>query len=393
MKKYFFLFVVFCSAACIPVFSQSNPDNRVKVSYRKNILGDTLLFTVTKPLSVKKGTLQVISNLSGRRETDTAYFPIIDTANFFILVTPLRFLKEKVNISALYYPEIFNISGKCKSKKPSDPIMAVLITDNQQIFNRQVNLDAENSFSLPPMVFENRGNLMFNYNNGKKKNTKHPNMSIFQNPLPENFRDTVFNEQISYFTDTTTEAKKVFNTIQEVIQAADSVSNAKSLMLENVTVKGVRKSKAEKFNEENSTGLFNSPDERVIDCLDNDDVLSFPDCLSFLRSKVAGLNVQIDQFGENKIFWRGHETKAFFIDEIPVDIDQLLSVPVTDIAIVKAYPPPFNGSTSGGDGGAIAIYIRRGADKRPGIADDNNWLFSIRGYSPAVRKIFNTRSK
>ena len=43
--------------------------------------------------------------------------------------------------------------------------------------------------------------------------------------------------------------------------------------------------------------------------------------------------------------WRGHETKAFYIDEIRVDIEQLLGVNTADIAMLKVYPPPFFGSS------------------------------------------------
>ena len=59
----------------------------------------------------------------------------------------------------------------------------------------------------------------------------------------------------------------------------------------------------------------------------------------------------------------------------------LSGIPVTDIAYVKVFRPPFMGGFGGGSGGAIAIYTRRGNDVRatPGKGLNNN---TVTGYSP-----------
>ena len=54
-------------------------------------------------------------------------------------------------------------------------------------------------------------------------------------------------------------------------------------------------------------------------------------------------------------------------------------IPLTDIAIIKVYPPPFFGNT-GGAGGAIAIYTKRG-----GFTNDNyKNAFKVKGYTPLI---------
>ncbi|MDO9373308.1 MAG: hypothetical protein Q7T76_02765 [Ferruginibacter sp.] len=53
---------------------------------------------------------------------------------------------------------------------------------------------------------------------------------------------------------------------------------------------------------------------------------------------------------------------------------------MTDIAIVKAYPPPFFGAP-GGNGG-IAIYTRRGGEGN--YLPANRRVFKVSGYTPAA---------
>jgi hypothetical protein len=138
---------------------------------------------------------------------------------------------------------------------------------------------------------------------------------------------------------------------------AGTVEN-KFKTLKDVEVVTVKKSNIEKFNDEYSSGLFIDMSERVIDCLVNSDILSYPDCISYLQGKVAGLIVGYNE-GEMVVKWRGKKMKAFYIDEISADLDQITGVNPADIAMIKVYPPPFFDSSKG-DGGAVAIYTRRG---------------------------------
>ena len=78
--------------------------------------------------------------------------------------------------------------------------------------------------------------------------------------------------------------------------------------LKDVEVVTKKKSAIEKFNDEYSSGLFIDMSERVIDCLDNSDILSYPDCISYLQGRVAGLMVSYNE-GEMIVKWRGKEMK------------------------------------------------------------------------------------
>jgi hypothetical protein len=71
--------------------------------------------------------------------------------------------------------------------------------------------------------------------------------------------------------------------------------------------------------------------------------------------------LQIQTGGQTTLQWRG-ATPSLFLNEMPVDVSAIENIPVTDIAYVKAFRPPFFGATGGGAGGAIAIYTKKGGD-------------------------------
>src|SRR5699024_1292488 len=94
--------------------------------------------------------------------------------------------------------------------------------------------------------------------------------------------------------------------------------------------------------------------------------------------KVAGLQVRAANPTNPSISWRGG-TPGFFIDEIPVAIDQVMNIPVTNVAFIKVFRPPFMAGF-GGANGAIAIYIRRGSDVRMPVGKGLDKI-EVQGYS------------
>lgn len=107
--------------------------------------------------------------------------------------------------------------------------------------------------------------------------------------------------------------------------------------------------------------------------------LGFPNIFSYLQGRVAGLQIAPAGLGGGVARWRGSPV-TFFMDEVRVAAQQIAGIPMTDIAIVKAYPPPFIGAPGGG--GAIAIYTRRGSEVHYFPA--NRQVFKVRGYTPSA---------
>ncbi len=133
----------------------------------------------------------------------------------------------------------------------------------------------------------------------------------------------------------------------------------KAKILETVTVRAKTKDPKELMDEKYASGMFSGGDAQTFDLVNDRLSYSALNIFTYLQGKVAGL--QITSQGNNtSLSWRGG-TPQVYIDEIPTDVSMIQNIPVTDIAYVKVFRPPFMGGR-GGSGGAIAIYTRRGDD-------------------------------
>lgn len=154
--------------------------------------------------------------------------------------------------------------------------------------------------------------------------------------------------------------------------------------LESVTVAAKTKSPIQLLDDKYASGMFKGDMNSIsLDVLNDPFAKSAMDIFTYLQGKVAGL--QISGQGANaSLNWRGGSPQIY-IDEMPADVGFASSINVNDIAMVKAFRPPFMGGTNGANG-AIAIYTRRGGDvqQEPGKGLSSS---RIEGYS-AIREFY-----
>jgi hypothetical protein len=152
--------------------------------------------------------------------------------------------------------------------------------------------------------------------------------------------------------------------------------------LEAVTVKARTKSKQQVMDERYTSGFFSGGDAISFDLTDDVTAMGAMNIFTYLQGRVAGLQITTGG-GGTTLSWRGGRP-ALFLNEMPVDVQQIESLPVTDIAYVKAFRPPFFGATGGGAGGGIAIYTKKGGDSKPSTNDASSGLEKgkLAGYSP-----------
>jgi hypothetical protein len=127
-----------------------------------------------------------------------------------------------------------------------------------------------------------------------------------------------------------------------------------------------------------TSGMFSGGDAHEFDLVNDPFVGSSLNIFQYLQGKVAGLQINA-MSNPPSLSWRGG-TPSLFMDEVPVTADMISTIPVTDIAYVKVFPPPFMGAPGGGTGGGIAIYTRKGGDEKqePGKGLSNN---TVSGYT------------
>jgi hypothetical protein len=136
--------------------------------------------------------------------------------------------------------------------------------------------------------------------------------------------------------------------------------------LQEVIVKARVKTKEQAIDERYSSGLFAGGDAQTFDFMNDPAAAGALDILSYLQGRVPGLMISGQGTGMS-LSWRG-STPDLYLDQFPLGVEQIQSLNVRDIAMVKVFRPPFFGSSGGGAGGAIAIYTKKGGD----FKGDNN---------------------
>ncbi|WP_447642454.1 MULTISPECIES: hypothetical protein [Chitinophagaceae] len=157
----------------------------------------------------------------------------------------------------------------------------------------------------------------------------------------------------------------------------------KTTNLEAVAVKTRAKSPLQVMDEKYTSGMFSGGSGTSFDLVNDMTAASSMNILQYLQGRVAGLQINNPMSPSPSLQWRGG-TPQVYLNEMPVDIQTIINMPVTDMAYVKTMPPPFMGGFGGGSGGAIAIYTKKGDERS---ANDVNTSKSlphqlIAGYSP-----------
>jgi hypothetical protein len=155
--------------------------------------------------------------------------------------------------------------------------------------------------------------------------------------------------------------------------------------LATVEIKARQKSATEEMDKKYATGLFSGGDAHEFDLVNDPFASTSMDIFQYLQGKVAGLQINATT-SPPTLSWRGG-TPQIYLDEMPTSPDMVSSVPVSDVAFIKVFQPPFMGGSGGGSGGAIAIYTRKGGDQKqePGKGLSNN---SVSGYT-AIRQFYS----
>lgn len=156
-------------------------------------------------------------------------------------------------------------------------------------------------------------------------------------------------------------------------------------VLATVNIKARAKSTLDEMDKKYTSGLFSGGDAHEFDLVNDPFAKSALDIFQYLQGKVAGLQINTSS-NPPTLTWRGG-TPQVYMDEMSSTTDMIATIPVSDVAYIKVFPPPFMGGIGGGSGGAIAIYTRKGGDQKNDNAKglSNN---SVSGYT-AIRQFYS----
>ena len=385
MKKLILSVILFTA---VHVWSYAQNKGSATVSIERVPDTDSIWISLQQTAFVKAGTLMVVAKAMNAGITDTLYYPVIDTLNSFLLTVPENFQNNKISISTFYYPGLRQVTGTLNNSKISSSLLMFVFGKDIPNYNKAIEVKEDKHFVLPKLVFENKATIFFSFLGTKRK--QKPDIAIELLPKTKDFDSvttTVFDFAANLFTSNEYDSLKLINKLPPNAVRVEG----KGKELQQIIVTGTRKTKLEKYKEQFSSGLFADIMEREYDFLDNDDILTYPNCIMFLQTRTPGLTMNLDtSTGQQALYWRTGKIKAYFIDEMEVNIDQMLSLDVTTIAYMKLLPSVLVGTMNPGNGGVVVVYTRKGDFVRQG-SFQNNYIFSIKGYTPADYILFSAK--
>jgi len=291
------------------------------------------------------------------------------------------------------YPDIkykkdtsyLTLSGKIYGATPSRlreagaiVLMVTQKNEGTKIFTTPINPDG--SFDDSDLIIFDTARVYFQL--AKAKGSSDVSVQFMPNRLPPLINNlTAAGINYNHFADTTGNDYHI-----RLSDAAErELKYLQGKVLATVTIKANPQNKLGEMDKRYTSGMFSGGDGYEFNLVDDPFAMSATDIFQYLQGKVAGL--QITGTGSTAtLSWRGG-TPQIYVDEIATPINMVVSVPVADVAYVKVFRPPFMGGIGGGDGGAIAIYTKRGGDQtqESGKGLSNN---AVTGYT-AIRQFYS----
>ena len=270
-----------------------------------------------------------------------------------------------------------SIYGLSKVQLRNRSITGILKTPGSNassFFNMPVTDDGK--FRTDGFYFFDTVQFHYQINNDKEKILTSTASFAFDNGLVK--AGPAFNSLLaSIYGSAKPDSSLLLKGIQQSGLYKSQIDMQKSKLLQAVVVTSKQKPLSEKLDEQYASGLFKSGDAKIFATDDDPFAKSAMSILDYLRGKVAGLQINTTG-GQPTITRRGSNT-SLFLNEMSADIDQLQSTPMSDVAMIKVFDPPFFGATGGGAGGAVAVYTKRGAANNANIKGLNSVI--LNGYS------------
>lgn len=224
-----------------------------------------------------------------------------------------------------------------------------------------IPVQADGKFSISGMIFFDTAKFFYQFN--KDKNNILTSDAIFD------IKSSLSKESLYLQPNNTlalgiSQPDSVIKNEEKYYDKINFSENTKSKLLNPVVVTTKKKTKQELLDEEYASGMFsNNPANHSRTILPEDDpaFLSSKTVLDYLQGRIAGLQVN-PNISDNAISWRGLTT-SLFVNEISQqsisiitgaiveDASYILSIPMSEVAMIKIFDPPFFGAWGAGRGG------------------------------------------
>ena len=290
------------------------------------------------------------------------------------------------------------VAGLTRSELQQKELTGIITlkNGNQQFITFPIQSDG--SFQIADAVFYDTAKLFYQFNNDKDKVLSTRALVTVGNNLltrPLNIIPDSGWLAVRIQPDSAL-VKKNREIAQKQLEIWDE-ERKKVKTMEAVVVKGRMRSRAEVMNDEYASGFFKGGDGATFIVEDDPLAQASLSVLNYLQGKVAGLMISVQGATDAQLSWRGG-SPALYINEMQSDVQMIQSMPMTDVAMIKVYRPPFFGSFGGGAGGAIAVYTKKGKSSNERIkgldfANIQGYSAERQFYSPDYTKFDETQSQ
>ncbi len=277
------------------------------------------------------------------------------------------------------------VLGVVSSKIAKDESLNVIFQDKDSATNMLTVPYLNNGkFGLSGLIFYDTAKAYYQFNTNR--NLSNEAAVIFKNGLyvaPKKLRPFDMTMPLWSPDDSSLirKSQQVFVEIARIHSQDKRVQN-----LAAVTVRRRVKSDKEKLDEEYASGLFSGGNSTIFDLMNNEGQYGAMDIFTYLQGRVAGLQVTVNG-PTPSLSWRG-STPVVYLNEMQADPSQIKNINISDIAMVKVFSPGSAGAISSSGGGVIAVYTKKGRDKKADPTIKGLEMARIPGYT-ATREFYS----
>ncbi len=277
------------------------------------------------------------------------------------------------------------VLGIDASRIPKDETLTVIFQDKDSASNMlSLPMVKAGKFHQEGLIFYDTAKAYYQFN--ISRNLSNESAVIFRNGLLPSIRKVKpFSMTMpAWSPDDTALVRKSLQMYVDIARLRDKDKKVQNLAA--VTVVKRVKSDKEKLDELYASGLFSGGNATIFDLLDDNSKYGAIDIFTYLQGRVAGLSI-ITVGPTPTLTWRGG-TPTLYLNEMQVDANSLKSMNVSDLAMVKVFSPGSMSVAGGGSGGVIAVYTKKGRDKKPDPSIKGLEMTRVAGYN-MVREFYS----
>ena len=373
---YSLCFVLMIMLICQDASGQTRDSLIIRTNGTKFFQGDSIYFDATLQYKDVKDAACTINLIIEQIATGRRWkyrYPILNGYLGAGIKIDSSMTDGNYAFNFLLQPQFFSLKGKIKNTDfKEDRIKYMLCTKTMQMTSDTIDLLENNIFNTGRMLFQDSAIIIFS-RLSKKRNDL--NIEL-ESAIDSIYQPIISVTRLIHIGNADSIEFKKFKKDSTQYQYSNSFE-PKGNLLTAVTVQAKAKKLVDVFAGEHVSSLFSSDDAVQFDGLESESISRSADIMSFIRSRVAGFEVEIDEFGSKKLKKRKHQSDIY-INEIKVTEDELDDINPSDVAMIKVFRPGTPVAFSSGEGGAIVVYTKIGSyQKNTG----NHYTFQLRGYS------------